>query len=328
MFDLGTIIPFLLTGAFVGFLSGLFGIGGGIIMVPALIACFSLMGGFAGNEVTMAVATSLACMLVISGMTAREHYKAGNLASLTSRGSLILLGCLLVGAGIGSSITISMKSQTLIVLLSTFQMAMGVSMWRPKEKAAAIVPDVSAATALAAPAATFHGMTPDDTRVEMAALDPLPGAAVEVASEPSTPVEAPQLNLSDMNDASSRFVLFMTGLVCSLVGIGGAVVLTPYFLRRGIDMRRCSALSTYFAPFVGLVGFIHLGLLYQGPSLGKGQLGLINVPAWIAVVLGSLFVVKLGVKLSAKMSPVWLARGFSVFLFLSAFKGLSTIKLA
>lgn len=72
-----TIILFCAVGALVGALAGLLGIGGGIIMVPALI--FLLPGlGVADTVLSqMAVGTSLACICIISIASARAHDRRG-----------------------------------------------------------------------------------------------------------------------------------------------------------------------------------------------------------------------------------------------------------
>ena len=66
-----TVIGFLILGISVGVLSGLFGIGGGIAMVPSLIAFF-------GMDILDANATSLTAMLLPVGILGVvSYYKAG-----------------------------------------------------------------------------------------------------------------------------------------------------------------------------------------------------------------------------------------------------------
>ena len=68
----------LVSGAFAGLLAGLFGVGGGIILVPALLYAFDELGY--SNDVTahMAVGTSLAIIVPTSITSAWSHYKRGS----------------------------------------------------------------------------------------------------------------------------------------------------------------------------------------------------------------------------------------------------------
>ena len=72
MSKLLSILPLLGVGMLVGILSGLLGIGGGVVMVPALLYLW-------GQEMQVAVGTSLAVMIpgAIVGAL-RHHYSYGN----------------------------------------------------------------------------------------------------------------------------------------------------------------------------------------------------------------------------------------------------------
>jgi uncharacterized membrane protein YfcA len=68
------IIVFLTTGAFTGFLSGMMGVGGGTIMVPAMV----LLAGFTQH---VAQGTSLLVMIPAGAVGAFTHWKLGNVAT-------------------------------------------------------------------------------------------------------------------------------------------------------------------------------------------------------------------------------------------------------
>ena len=61
-----TFILYLLVGAFAGVLAGLFGIGGGMVIVPVLIFSFAAQGVSAEVLTHMAVAASLATIVFTS----------------------------------------------------------------------------------------------------------------------------------------------------------------------------------------------------------------------------------------------------------------------
>ena len=65
-------------GLFSGFLGGLLGIGGGIVIVPILTVYFDATARFAGEHtLVVAVATSLACIVFTSASAAYTQYRAG-----------------------------------------------------------------------------------------------------------------------------------------------------------------------------------------------------------------------------------------------------------
>ena len=63
-------------GALAGLLGGLFGIGGGVVVVPALYAAFGAMGVNDEVRMKLAVGTSLATILVTSARSLRAHHQA------------------------------------------------------------------------------------------------------------------------------------------------------------------------------------------------------------------------------------------------------------
>ena len=92
----------LLLGACTGFLAGLLGIGGGMLMVPFLTVIFTNRGVDGALAVKMAIATSMATILFTSIASVRAHHRRGAVrwdlvAGLTPG---ILLGGLLAGAGV------------------------------------------------------------------------------------------------------------------------------------------------------------------------------------------------------------------------------------
>lgn len=68
---------YLLLGAGAGVLAGLFGVGGGIIIVPVLVYSFTLQGFDPSILTHLAVGTSLATIMFTSINAVREHHRLG-----------------------------------------------------------------------------------------------------------------------------------------------------------------------------------------------------------------------------------------------------------
>ena len=85
-----------------GFLAGLLGVGGGMMMVPFLTLILSHRGVEPGLAVKMAIATSMATILFTSLSSVRAHHRLGTVRWDLLRGMApgILLGGLAGGAGV------------------------------------------------------------------------------------------------------------------------------------------------------------------------------------------------------------------------------------
>jgi uncharacterized protein len=68
----------VLVGALAGFLAGLFGIGGGAILVPVLYECFRMAGVPLDVRMPLCVGTSLAIIIPTSIRSFRGHYARGS----------------------------------------------------------------------------------------------------------------------------------------------------------------------------------------------------------------------------------------------------------
>ena len=64
-------------GALSGFMAGLFGIGGGAILVPVFYECFRLVGVPLEVRMPLCIGTSLAIIIPTSIASFRAHYKRG-----------------------------------------------------------------------------------------------------------------------------------------------------------------------------------------------------------------------------------------------------------
>lgn len=123
------ILTYLAVGAFAGLLAGLFGIGGGMVIVPVLVITFEGLG-FSNDVLThMAVATSLASIVFTSISSVRTHHQKGAvdwpLVKLLSVGILFgaVIGVLTADAlsGAGLQIVIGISA-----LMMAAQMGLGL----------------------------------------------------------------------------------------------------------------------------------------------------------------------------------------------------------
>lgn len=81
LLDPATLLPLVaalaVAGALIGFLAGLFGIGGGAISVPVFYEVFQTLGHAPEVAMPMAVGTSLAVIIPTSIQSSRGHFKRG-----------------------------------------------------------------------------------------------------------------------------------------------------------------------------------------------------------------------------------------------------------
>lgn len=115
-----TILLFITIGLAAGVLSGLFGIGGGVVIVPALLL-------IARMPVLTATGTSLAALLLpVGALGAWEYHKAGHLNLAASL--WIALG-LLFGAYVGARIAQHASPLQLKRAFSIFLILIAARVW-------------------------------------------------------------------------------------------------------------------------------------------------------------------------------------------------------
>ncbi len=111
-------IGYLILGVVAGILSGLFGIGGGIVMVPSLIVVF-------GMDILDANATSLAAMLLPVGVLGVvAYYKAG---LINIKDSLWISLGLFLGSFFGGEFAINISESLLSKLYATILLYVALS---------------------------------------------------------------------------------------------------------------------------------------------------------------------------------------------------------
>lgn len=114
------IVTFLLLGLAAGVLSGLFGIGGGIIIVPALMLLARL-------PPTTATGTSLGALLLPVGLLgAWEYYRNGH---LNVRAALLVALGLFLGAWFGARLALTLSPVQLKRAFAVFLVLVAIRLW-------------------------------------------------------------------------------------------------------------------------------------------------------------------------------------------------------
>ena len=106
-----------------GFMAGLLGVGGGIVMVPALYYAFTVLDFDIVTRMHLSVGTSLAIIIptsIISTMTHKE-YDAVDFKMVRSFGIFILAG--VIG---GTFLAVNLKTPALVLFFSIFALMVGL----------------------------------------------------------------------------------------------------------------------------------------------------------------------------------------------------------
>ncbi|BBD08837.1 sulfite exporter TauE/SafE family protein [Desulfovibrio ferrophilus] len=121
---------YIAAGALAGVLAGLFGIGGGLVIVPILVYCFGIQGVHPDILMQVALGTSLACILFTSVSSARSHNKRGAVDWSTVK--RIVLG-ILIGTYLGSVLAAWLPSDFLKGFFVIFLYYVGAQMLLGKQ---------------------------------------------------------------------------------------------------------------------------------------------------------------------------------------------------
>jgi uncharacterized membrane protein YfcA len=130
------LILFAALGVFAGLIAGMFGVGGGIITVPFLVACFIQYGFEETIVIHMAVGTSLACIIFTGISSANAHNKkdAINYKFLKP----LALG-IVIGAFLGALFAVQISGNILKIIIGIFALLVSIQMGikkdiQPKER--------------------------------------------------------------------------------------------------------------------------------------------------------------------------------------------------
>lgn len=255
----------LALGAVVGFLAGLLGIGGGLVIVPVLILLLPLTGIEPQYLMPVVLATSLAAIVLTAISTLLTHYRKRNIPRFFMPQ---LLGGVGLGGLAGGYFADVIPSDYLQVFFAVFAMLMAIQMWIGAKKSEVVF------------------------------------------------VEQPEYSSFKL-----VVICFGIGVIASLLGIGGGVLLVPFLTSQvKLDMRRAigaSAAVGFVVAAMGSIGYLSAGLSSQA-SLPQWTLGYVYLPALLGIISLSLLAAPFGVSVAQRMPVKVLKRCFSILLFIVA----------
>jgi len=120
-----TIIMYLVLGAAAGMIAGLFGVGGGLIIVPALVFAFSFQELSPDILTQMAIGTSLSTIIFTSLSAVKTHHSKGAIDwPLVKRLSFGII----IGAVFGSLLADSLPGETLQLIIGVYAFIVAIQM--------------------------------------------------------------------------------------------------------------------------------------------------------------------------------------------------------
>lgn len=254
------LVIYLLLGAVAGTAAGLLGIGGGLIIVPALVLIFSATGISPEVLTHMAVGTSLATIIVTSISSVWAHNAKGavdwHLFWLMTPG-------ILFGSWLGGVTADLLPGAWLQLFIGIFAIAMAFRMGL----------------------GSLHS-----------------GDSVE--SEANLPGSVPLL--------CSGGVI---GWLAAIFGIGGGAIIVPYLSHFRVAMQQAVGTSAAFGLPIAISG--SLSFVVQGwgnKLLPSWSSGYIYWPAFLGIVVTSVFFAKLGAGLAHRFSAKRLKFCFALLL--------------
>ncbi len=247
----------LLAGGFTtGILAGMFGVGGGGILVPVLYELFRIIGVDESLRMHLAVGTSLAIIIPTSLRSFHSHYQRGAVDMDVMRllgpwvAAGVVAGALIAGNSSGAVLKIVYVVFTAIMATRLY---LGGDRWVIGTK--------------------------------------LPGMFV------------------------NALVGVVTGIVSTLMGIGGGAYVTAYMTLYGRSIHRAVATSAGFGPIIAIPGAIGYMIAGWGEAgLPPGSLGFVSLLGMIIVVPASVLAAPLGVRIAHGISRRKLEIAFATFL--------------
>lgn len=255
------ILTYVLLGIGSGFVAGLFGVGGGLTIVPILLMLFQAQDFPTGQLIHMALGTAMATIVVTSLSSMRAHHQQGGVRwdifiSMTPG--------LVLGTLVGSLFASQVPTDALAIAFTGIVYAASLQM--------------------------LLDVKPKPTRE-------LPGS----------------MGLAGVGS--------IIGGVSSLVAAGGGFLSVPFMVLCNVSIRQAvgtSAALGFPIALSGVIGYIVGG--WSEADLPGPHLGFVYLPAFLGVVVSTIFMAPVGARLAHRLPVKQLKRGFGVMLALLASK--------
>lgn len=255
------LLSYALLGIGSGFVAGLFGVGGGLTIVPILLLLFQTQGFSEAQIMHLALGTAMATIVVTSISSMRAHHQQGGVRWDIFK---FMAPGLVVGTLVGSLFASRVPTDTMAVLFTI------IVYW-----------------------AAFQML-----------LDFKPKPARELPGAPGL-----------------MGVGGLIGGVSSLVAAGGGFLSVPFMVLCNVNIRQAVGTSSALGfpiALSGVVGYILGG--WSLPDLPGPNLGFVYLPAFVGVVVSTVFTAPVGAKLAHRLPVKQLKRAFGVMLALLASK--------
>jgi uncharacterized membrane protein YfcA len=247
-----------IAGAIAGITAGLFGNGGGFVVVPALISVFPFFTESSGELIKVAIGTSLASIVVSSARSVQAHCKKNAVDFVILKDWSVWL---VMGVIVGLYIASVTRPESLIIVFATGVLCYSVYFLFPR---------------------LFEGSS--DT------------------------LTMPQ------GFFKASLASFLGGF-SALLGIGGGTVtvMTMVICNRSVHQSVATAAGVGFIiGLPGAIGFLLMG--HNVNNLPYGTIGYINIPALIAICVGSILTAPIGAKWAHNLDELSLKRMFGLYL--------------
>ena len=249
------LLLYLALGAVAGLLAGLFGIGGGLIIVPVLVISFAYQGISPDVLTHMAVGTSLATIVFTSMSSVKAHQEKKGVRWDIFKPMAVGI---VLGAILGVYTAAELSGPVLQKIIGVFALLMAVQMG--------------------------FGLKPKPGR-------DIPG------------------------NAGLATVGTGIGWASAIFGIGGGSLSVPFLSWCNVRMQQ--AVGTSAACGLPIAITAALTNIYKGwgdAALPEWSAGFIYLPAFIGIIITSVYFARIGAKLAHKLSPIMLKRIFAVLL--------------